>query len=66
MPTIDVMARDSPTAAVQDYLKAIYRVEEDSGRLWVSTSELASSLGVSAPSASAMLKRLSALPKLWH
>ena len=61
MPTIDVMARDSPTAAVQDYLKAIYRVEEDSGRLWVSTSELASSLGVSAPSASAMLKRLSGL-----
>lgn len=61
MPTIAVMARETPTAAVQDYLKAIYRVEEDSGRLWVSTSELASSLGVSAPSASAMLKRLSGL-----
>lgn len=55
------MGRDTPTAAVQDYLKAIYRVEEDSGRLWVSTSELASALNVSAPSASAMLKRLAGL-----
>lgn len=52
---------DRPTAAVQDYLKAIYRVEEDTGRSVISTSELASALAVSAPSASAMLKRLGGL-----
>ncbi len=55
------MDAERPTVAVQDYLKAIYRVEEDTGRLWVTTTEVARSLGVSAPSASAMLKRLGAL-----
>lgn len=55
------MDAERPTVAVQDYLKAIYHVEEDTGRLWVTTSEVARSLGVSAPSASAMLKRLGPL-----
>lgn len=55
------MAATRPTAAVQDYLKAIYRVEEDTQRLWVTTSACALALGVSAPSASAMLKRLAGL-----
>jgi len=47
-----------PSPAVQDYLKAIYRVEEDSGRSVVATSEVAAALGVTAPSASGMLKKL--------
>ena len=52
----DERARPSP--AVQDYLKAIYRVAEDAGRSNVGTSEVADALAVTAPSASAMLKRL--------
>jgi DtxR family Mn-dependent transcriptional regulator len=47
-----------PSPAVQDYLKAIYRVEEDTGRPAVATSEVAAALGVTAPSASGMLKKL--------
>jgi DtxR family transcriptional regulator, Mn-dependent transcriptional regulator len=43
---------------VQDYLKAIYRVEEDTGRSSVATSEVAAALGVTAASASGMLKKL--------
>lgn len=55
------MSTGAPTPAIQDYLKAIYRVEEEAGRFWVGTTEVAESLGVSAPSASAMLKRLADL-----
>lgn len=53
-------ARDHarPSPAVQDYLKAIYRVEEDTGRSSVATSEVAAALGVTAASASGMLKKL--------
>lgn len=47
-----------PSPAVQDYLKAIYRVEEDTGRSSVATSEVAAALGVTAASASGMLKKL--------
>jgi DtxR family Mn-dependent transcriptional regulator len=47
-----------PSPAVQDYLKAIYRIEEDTGRSAVATSEVAAALGVTAASASGMLKRL--------
>ncbi len=43
---------------MQDYLKAIYRVEEDTGRSSVATSEVAAALGVTAASASGMLKKL--------
>jgi DtxR family Mn-dependent transcriptional regulator len=47
-----------PSPAVQDYLKAIYRVAEDTGRSSVATSEVAAALGVTAASASGMLKKL--------
>ena len=47
------------TVAVQDYLKAIYVLETAGER--VTTSALASRMGVSAPSATAMTKRLDEL-----
>ena len=47
------------TVAVQDYLKAIYALESAGER--VTTSALARRMGVSAPSATAMTKRLAEL-----
>ncbi|HEX5028562.1 MAG TPA: metal-dependent transcriptional regulator [Gaiellaceae bacterium] len=47
------------TVAVQDYLKAIYVLESSGER--VTTSALAHRVGVSAPSATAMTKRLAEL-----
>jgi DtxR family Mn-dependent transcriptional regulator len=47
------------TVAVQDYLKAIYVLESAGER--VTTSALAGRMGVSAPSATAMTKRLAEL-----
>ncbi len=47
------------TVAVQDYLKAIYGLEAAGER--VTTSALAARMGVSAPSATAMTKRLAEL-----
>ena len=47
------------TVAVQDYLKAIYVLETSGER--VTTSALATRMGVSAPSATAMTKRLDEL-----
>jgi DtxR family transcriptional regulator, Mn-dependent transcriptional regulator len=47
------------TVAVQDYLKAIYVLESSGER--VTTSALAHRMGVSAPSATAMTKRLADL-----
>jgi DtxR family transcriptional regulator, Mn-dependent transcriptional regulator len=47
------------TIAVQDYLKAIYALEASGER--VTTSALARRMGVSAPSATAMTKRLAEL-----
>jgi DtxR family transcriptional regulator, Mn-dependent transcriptional regulator len=47
------------TIAVQDYLKAIYVLESSGER--VTTSALAQRMGVSAPSATAMTKRLDEL-----
>lgn len=47
-----------PSPAVQDYLKAIYRIAEDGGQATAATSGVADALGVTAPSASAMLKKL--------
>ena len=47
------------TDAIQDYLKAIYQLGVDAAR--VSTSALAQRQGVSAASASAMVKKLAAL-----
>jgi len=54
MPTTNEL-----TDAVQDYLKAIYALELAGER--VTTSALASRMGVSAPSATAMTKRLDEL-----
>lgn len=53
--------RSRPSPAVQDYLKSIYRVQEDTGRSAVATSEVAEALAVTAPSASAMLKKMGQL-----
>jgi len=47
------------TVAVQDYLKSIYALESAGER--VTTSALAGRMGVSAPSATAMAKRLAEL-----
>jgi DtxR family transcriptional regulator, Mn-dependent transcriptional regulator len=47
------------TVAVQDYLKTIYALESEGAR--VTTSALASRMSVSAPSATAMTKRLADL-----
>jgi DtxR family transcriptional regulator, Mn-dependent transcriptional regulator len=47
------------TVAVQDYLKAIYALESEGER--VTTSALAARMRVSAPSATAMTKRLAEL-----
>src|SRR3954468_7810171 len=47
----------TPTAAVEDYAKAIYALSHD-GRDTVSTNALAERLHVTAASASAMIKRL--------
>ena len=47
------------TVAVQDYLKAIYALESAGER--VTTSALAARMGVAAPSATAMTKRLAEL-----
>jgi DtxR family Mn-dependent transcriptional regulator len=52
-------ATNELTVAVQDYLKAIYALESAGER--VTTSALATRMGVAAPSATAMTKRLAEL-----
>ena len=52
------------TDAIQDYLKEIYKLEASGRR--VSTSALAVELGVSAPSVTAMLKKLATLDLVEH
>jgi DtxR family Mn-dependent transcriptional regulator len=52
------------TAAVQDYLREIYKLEEDGQR--AATSRVAEAMGVSAASASTMLKRLATLGLVEH
>jgi DtxR family Mn-dependent transcriptional regulator len=53
------------STAVQDYAKAIYSLQGRAGEP-VSTSAIADRLGVSAASASAMVKRLAALGMVEH
>ena len=53
------MATDKLSNAVQDYLKAIYAL--DAAGVRVTTSALAERMDVSAPSATAMMKRLAEL-----
>ncbi|MDQ3777635.1 MAG: metal-dependent transcriptional regulator [Actinomycetota bacterium] len=52
------------TTAIQDYVKEIYKLQAAEDR--ATTSELADRLGVSAPSATAMLKKLAALGLVEH
>lgn len=49
---------------VEDYLKAIYKLQTSSGK--VSTSSLAERMGVTAPSATNMISRLAELGLLRH
>ena len=53
------------TRALQDYLKAIYKLADDSVEA-VSTSALAERLGVAAPSVTGMVKRLAAEGLIEH
>jgi DtxR family Mn-dependent transcriptional regulator len=53
------------TDAIQDYLKEIYKLESE-GEESVTVSALARQLGVSAASASAMVKKLAALELVDH
>jgi DtxR family Mn-dependent transcriptional regulator len=55
---------DSLTTSVEDYLKAIYRISRGGGP--ASTSEIAAALGLSAPSVTGMIKRLSDQGLLEH
>jgi DtxR family Mn-dependent transcriptional regulator len=52
------------TDAIQDYVKEIYKLEAAGSR--VTTSALAARLGVSPPSATAMLKKLASLGLVKH
>jgi DtxR family Mn-dependent transcriptional regulator len=49
-----------PKPALQDYLKAVYRVTEARGGEPANTKAIATALGVSQPSVSAMLDRMAA------
>ena len=50
--------------AMQDYLREIYKLQSESGR--VKTSTLAERMGVAAPSATAMVKKLAGLGLVEH
>lgn len=52
------------SAAMEDYLKAIYRLQQDEDR--VTTLALASELGLSGPSVTNMVKRLAELSMVEH
>ncbi len=52
------------SAAMQDYLKAIYRLQQEDDR--VTTLNLANELGLSGPSATNMIKRLAELSLVEH
>ena len=58
------MAKPALTEAIQDYLREIYKLGTGGGR--VSVTALAKQLGVSAASASAMVKKLAALELAKH
>src|SRR5437588_12329266 len=52
------------SAIVEDYLKAIYKIQSSHGK--VSTSAIAERMGVTAPSATNMIDRLEKLGFLRH
>ena len=58
------MAKPVLSDAIQDYLKEIYKLGGSGDR--VTVTALARAVGVSAPSASTMLKKLAALGLLEH
>ena len=58
------MTKAPLSVAIQDYLKGIYKLGQEPGG--VTISELARDQGVSAASASAMVKKLAALDLLEH
>src|SRR4029453_9318946 len=58
------MAKPALTDAIQDYLREIYKLGADGGR--VSVTALAKRQGVSPASASAMVKKLAALDLAVH
>ena len=59
------MAQARLSDAIQDYLRAIFKLADD-GRVKVTTTALAREMGVSAASASAMVKKLAALGLAEH
>jgi DtxR family Mn-dependent transcriptional regulator len=62
----DISLRDNVSPAVQDYVKAVYMLGADSGSGLVPTTAVAERLGVSAASATKMLKRLASLGLATH
>ena len=60
------MAMDSVSSAVEDYAKAIYALETRSEGAAVSTNAIAERLGVTAASASNMVKKLDTLGLVRH
>jgi DtxR family transcriptional regulator, Mn-dependent transcriptional regulator len=58
------VAKPDLSEAIQDYMKEIYKLGEDGGR--VTVTALARALGVSPASASEMVKKLGALELLEH
>jgi len=58
------MTKAALSVSIQDYLKGIYKLQEANGR--VTITALARDQGVSAASASAMVKKLAALELLEH
>src|SRR4029079_7084695 len=58
------MARATLSAAIQDYLREIYKLGESGDR--VTTTALARGMGFSPASASAMVKKLAALSLALH
>lgn len=50
--------------SIEDYLKAIYKLEKDGE--WATTGDVARRLGISAPSASRMMKKLSGAALVDH
>src|SRR6476469_4114203 len=56
---------ERPTQASEDYLKAIYVLQQEQGER-VSTSAIADRLAVSAPAATTMIKKLAGLGLVRH
>jgi DtxR family Mn-dependent transcriptional regulator len=59
-----VLKSSELSEALQDYLKEIYKLEEENGR--AGTSAIAEQMGVAPPSVTAVLKRLAAFDLIEH